>query len=454
MSNVSELLAQVDRLKAELDRRRPLASEVEARVLQKFRLWWTYHSNAIEGNKLTQGETEMFLLEGLTAKGKPLKDHLDLQGHSNAINYLLAFIRAKDLLTEAAIRKLHQVLLVESYQTRALTPDGLPTAKTVSLGQYKTQPNHVRTPTGEIHYYATPEDTPPRMHALVTWQRNELEKAAIHPVEVAARFHHEFTAIHPFDDGNGRMARLLMNLLLMQAGYPPVVIRMVERDEYLMFLREADRDNPDAFLCFIAERVIESLGLYIRAANGEEIQEPTDLEKEIAILKLELQHIEEPAPLTQENQRVVFDRSLCPLFTEIKRLLLPMCDLFSENALTVSGSYGTDEQTFSINERLPFSASSEPPAIKGYQEGENIVRQLSWTFEFIGFKKARSDAFDASAALKLNFERLRYSVQLSPSSSVLHFYREQLSRDEVADISQRLARNILEIVRQRTGVGH
>src|SRR3954468_19387757 len=149
MSQFEELLRQIALAKAQLDSLRPLQREQEERAMQKFRLWWTYHSNAIEGNSLTQGETEMFLMEGLTAKGKPLKDHLDLRGHSNAINYLLAFIRDKEVLTEAVIRKLHEVLLVEPYRVQAITPDGLPTTKTVSLGKYKTEPNHVRTPTGE-----------------------------------------------------------------------------------------------------------------------------------------------------------------------------------------------------------------------------------------------------------------------------------------------------------------
>ncbi len=146
MSNFLILLARIDQAKAELDAMRPLDRELENRILQKFRLWWTYHSNAIEGNKLTQGETEMFLMEGLTAKGKPLKDHLDLRGHSNAVNYLLAFIRGNEKpLTEAEIRKLHEVLLVEAYLVPVITPDGLPAEKTIAPGQYKTQPNHVRT---------------------------------------------------------------------------------------------------------------------------------------------------------------------------------------------------------------------------------------------------------------------------------------------------------------------
>src|SRR5215216_787601 len=127
MPAIQELLQSVDAAKAHLDSLRPLNREQEDRAMQKFRLWWTYHSNAIEGNSLTQGETEMFLMEGLTAKGKPLKDHLDLRGHSNAINYLLGFIRDKEVLTEAAIRELHTILLVEPYQVQAITPDGLPT---------------------------------------------------------------------------------------------------------------------------------------------------------------------------------------------------------------------------------------------------------------------------------------------------------------------------------------
>ena len=112
MSDLSELYARIDTAKAELDALRPLDREREERVMQKFRLWWTYHSNAIEGNKLTQGETEIFLMEGLTAKGKPFKDHLDLRGHNDAINFLLSLVKDNQPITESDIRGLHRILLV------------------------------------------------------------------------------------------------------------------------------------------------------------------------------------------------------------------------------------------------------------------------------------------------------------------------------------------------------
>ena len=166
---IKGLLEKIDRLKAEIDLLRPLAPDIEARVLQKFRLDWNYHSNSIEGNSLTYGETVAFLMEGLTAKGKPLKDHLDIKGHNEGIDYLMNLIKNKHQLTEKVIRELHKIILVEPYKTPAITSDGQSVEKTINIGQYKTQPNHVKTPTGEMHYYASPEETPAKMNDLMTW---------------------------------------------------------------------------------------------------------------------------------------------------------------------------------------------------------------------------------------------------------------------------------------------
>lgn len=455
MSQIDDLLNRVDSTKAQLDSLRPLAREQEDRVMQKFRLWWTYHSNAIEGNTLTQGETEMFLMEGLTAKGKPLKDHLDLRGHSNAINYLLGFIHDKEVLTEAAIRKLHEILLVEPYQVQAITPDGWPTMKTVALGQYKTQPNHVRTPTGETHFYATPEETPAKMQDLMTWYRDETAKRAMHPVEIAARLHHRFTAIHPFDDGNGRMCRLLMNLILMQAGYPPAVIRLGEREQYLAALRRADAAENEDFISFIAEHVVSSLELYVRAAKGEEIHEPTDLEKEIALLKMELKHIEEPEALNVFVQERLFQESIDPLFVEILRLMDPLLDLFSESIIAFHEhkAMGPNSYTTLNQGAVSLSELNLAPRPQGCWAGGKVMTNLSLEFQLHGFKKAHFDTFDLSAILKLTFDRLKYAVELpaaNPPLSTQHFYQDPLTKDEITDVAQKLTRFFVEAIKKKT----
>ena len=295
---LADLLQTIDRLKAEIDALRPLPTETEQRILQKFRLDWNYHSNAMEGNSLTQGETETFLMEGLTAKGKPLKDHLDIKGHNTAINFLLEFVRHPESpLTEAGLRELHRILLVEPYQVPAETAEGLPTRKTIAVGEYKTGPNNVRTPTGEIHFYATPEETPAKMGDLMRWYREESQKGELHPVIIAAVFHHRFTAIHPFDDGNGRMSRLLMNLILMQRGHPAVVLKTQNRNEYLFALRATDQGNNESFVLLVADNLHLSLEFYLSGAQGKSLDEPDDIDKQVSLLKQELRHIEKPATL-------------------------------------------------------------------------------------------------------------------------------------------------------------
>src|SRR5438876_9618624 len=220
-----EILEKVEQLKAELDRLRPLDAETEARIMQKFRLDWNYHSNNIEGNSFTYGETKALILFGITAQGKPLKDHFEITGHNDAINWVLDLVKGDAELTEVFIRQLHTLLLKESSYKEARTPDGKPTRRKIEVGKYKTQPNHVITATGETFYFATPEETPAKMHELVEWFRKEKQKPDVKPVILSALFHYRFIRIHPFDDGNGRVARILMNFILMQFGYPPVIIK-------------------------------------------------------------------------------------------------------------------------------------------------------------------------------------------------------------------------------------
>ena len=286
--DLRQILDRIDALKAEIDALRPIDPEQEARVRQMLRIDWNYHSNAIEGNTLTLGETRAFLLHGITAKGKPFRDYLDIKGHNEAIAYLEQMVRGEELLTEAVIRELHRILLVEPYEVDAMTSDGRPTRRRIAIGQYKTAPNHVRTSTGEMHYYATPEETPAQMGDLMAWHRRETDSGALHPLLLAATFHYRFVAIHPFDDGNGRMARLLMNLLLMQHGYVPIVIRLESRGDYLLALETADAGDLSAFVALVGEALLRSLELYLKAARRESLEEPGAFEQQVLRLREQL----------------------------------------------------------------------------------------------------------------------------------------------------------------------
>ena len=281
----TDIITEIDRLKAELDELRPLSPDAAGRLAQKLRIEWNYHSNAIEGNSLTLGEARTLILHGLTARGKPMRDHLDILGHNDAVAAIEETVHAGDVLNQAFIRNLHRILLKEPYETPAEASDGRRTMRPISVGQYKKMPNNVRTQTGEMYYFAPPEQVQSMMSDLIDWYRSTKAEGK-HPIAVAATFHYRFVQIHPFDDGNGRMARLLMNLILMKHGYAIAMVQRDGRDRYIAEIEQAQATGSlSGFIAYIAECCRYSLELHLRAARGESIEDPDDIDREIAIFK-------------------------------------------------------------------------------------------------------------------------------------------------------------------------
>lgn len=275
-------------LKQELDNLRPIDNEKETIIMQKFRLDWNYHSNHLEGNSLTYGETKALILFNITAQGKPLKDHFEITGHNEAINWVIDLVNGKRPLTENFIRELHTLLLKESYEVDAITPDGKPTKKRVKVGSYKTTENHVKTKTGEIFRFATPEETPAKMTDLMNWFNEKRNDKNVNPILLAAEFHYRFIRIHPFDDGNGRTARILMNFILMQFGYPPAIIKTEDKANYFAVLQFADAGEIKPFINYIAKNLNHSLEIMIAGAKGKNIEAIDDVELQIKKLEKKL----------------------------------------------------------------------------------------------------------------------------------------------------------------------
>lgn len=431
-------LARIDDLKQQLDALRPtLTPAVLDRVFQKFRLDWNYHSNSIEGNSLTFGETVAFLMEGVTAKGKPLKDHLDLRGHNAAIDFLLALVKDDRGITEADIRELHKLILVEPYPVRAQTPDGRPTTKIIQLGQYKTTPNSVETPTGETHHYASPEETPAKMQELVAWYRENRD--ALPPLVLAALFHHRFVAIHPFDDGNGRMTRLLTNLLLMQAGFPPIVIKTEEKSEYYGVLSQADAGVTEPLLEFFAEHLLRSLELYLRGANGEDIAERSDVYKKIALLKAEVDKSRQVVklPLTLKSSISFMTDSWAPLADELVEQAKHLDDLFltSKWSFTIKGPIGIDGEYFGDEKAPP---SEHWSIIKEhFVAQEELLGNVHFTYHWGGYQGGAIEAapFDVRVRIETHLGQYQYTILiLNTKFSFSKLYEPPMTADERAKI--------------------
>lgn len=332
-SELESLISEVKSLKERLNSLRPLNPTTIAKGFQELRMRMNYHTNALEGNSLDYGETRLLLMYGLTAKGKPLKDHLDIKGHNEAFLWLEDFAQKKFPLTQGDIRELHKVLLREPYYVDAETPSGEPTRKLIEVGKYKTTPNNVKTSTGEIFYFADPVEVNARMTDLMD-RYNEYEnlpESDKDPIRFAAEFHYKFIIIHPFDDGNGRMARILMNLILMRASYPPAIIQKEERDQYLLALETADqnKDQPDltAFIYEVAKGLKYSLELLVKSAEGLKTEE---IEKENREMRLVLIRQARETNTQDIKQKVkdLWERNLLPFYEELIITLTPFIEEF------------------------------------------------------------------------------------------------------------------------------
>lgn len=286
-----DIFDYIDQLSATYNSLLPMSPENQRRWDKKVRLEFNYNSNHIEGNTLTYGETELLLLFDETHGSRPMRDYEEMKAHDVAFQKIKEWATDTETpLTEQDIKNLNQIILVQPFWKNAITPDGQPTRRQITVGNYKTQPNSVRLPNGELFEYTAPQEVPIKMQELMEWYRDE--QTTLHPVTLAAMFHYKFVCIHPFDDGNGRVSRLLMNYVLLAHKLPPVVIKSSDKQNYLHALHLADTGQYEAFIRYIAEQVVRSLEMAIKAAKGESIEEPDDLDKEIALLARQLQHQE------------------------------------------------------------------------------------------------------------------------------------------------------------------
>jgi Fic family protein len=237
--------AQNEEYKAKIDKYRPLSDHILQQIKAYYRISLTYTSNAIEGSSLSVSETKIIIEDGITIGGKPLREHLEVIGHSEA--YDLLYKQADSAaITGQDILDLHHLFYKHIDENQAgvyRDCNVVITGSEFELPKYTQIPELMRIFTGKI----------PQM------------KANLHPVEFAAILHKELVTIHPFIDGNGRTARLLMNLALLQSGYNIVTIPPVVRNDYISALREAQlNNNIEPFVNFISEMILESQKEYLK----------------------------------------------------------------------------------------------------------------------------------------------------------------------------------------------
>ena len=258
------IASRLEAKKKELDRLRPLPASAVKKLQEKFRLEMTYNSNAIEGNSLTLKETFLVINEGITVKNKPLKDHLEARDHYSALEYLYDLVaqNKKHTVSEKFIRLFHEIIVRETEKKQA--------------GKYRNSNIFIM---GAKHTPPNAFEVPRLMNKTIKWL-NKNNKMNI--IELAALFHHKIVYIHPFFDGNGRTARLAMNLLLMQAGYPLAIILKNDRKKYYNVLSKADKKDYSPLVNFIAQAVERSFDIYLKTLMPKKSNEKLLLLSQLA----------------------------------------------------------------------------------------------------------------------------------------------------------------------------
>jgi len=239
--------------KQKLQSARPLAQSVLSKIKEAISIEWTYNSNSIEGNSLTLRETQMVLQEGITVKGKPLREHFEAHNHDKAIDHLYKLINSKSKFSASNVLSLHAFVLRSIEDEHA--------------GRLRN---------GAVRISGA-NFIPPAAHKLYVLFDELIDFVNSNPlhlndIELATVFHHKFVWIHPFFDGNGRTVRLAMNLFLMQKGYPPAIILKEDRKKYYEALNLANKGNYQKLMLLVSQAIERSLNIYLAAMPGNDYE--------------------------------------------------------------------------------------------------------------------------------------------------------------------------------------
>jgi Fic family protein len=436
---LKKLLQHIAQLQTQLEKLQPLSTENQQRLDKKFRLEWNYNSNHMEGNTLTYGETELLLIFDLTKGNHELREYEEMKGHDVALKLVYDLVDDKERnLSENFICQLNKLLLVRPFFKEAITPDGQPTRREIKVGKYKSFPNSVRLQNGEIFHYPSPSETPALMGDLMEWYNTNIEDAVI----VAADLHYKFVCIHPFGDGNGRIARLLMNYHLLKNNLPPVVIKSADKKSYLRALQEADAGDLDSIRAYIAEKLVWSLELSIKAAKAENIDELGDWDKKLDILKKGFKPtFVLQAKKTNEIIKTTIEVNIYDFIDVLLNKFNKIDEFFIHSSVQFCCSKG---QTGKQDKVDIFSSF-----FKQITEGDNtLLERFDINYFLEGYKYNKLDTFDLEFIFIVTLTDYSYSLEIdtNPNFKIEKPYLQEFSEQDFDLIAIEITETLLKKV--------
>lgn len=456
-------LQRIDDRKAQIEAFGEWDSNLKQKIDFKFRLDWNYHSNSMEGGTLTFRETRTLMVGNISVHGKPIKDVMEMKKHDDLVKEVMSVAHGEKRLSETRIKAIHAAIMHEEDPEKAKL-----------IGAWKTRDNEIINPQGEKFLFTKSPDVPDAIHGLLNrlnanWDLLERgSPGAAHPVLMAFDFHLEYLTIHPFYDGNGRTARILLNLILIAFGYPPLIVRKEEKDRYGKLLADIQGYGAlrDDYYSFMASLVLRSQDLVLKALGGEEIDEPEDLDKKIELMEMELQTF---AP--DSEVKVRFNRkTLIEAYDNWIGALLSAVlsqgkkfDKFFVFQEHVAQFYSGERSSFFVGD-LPVSSFVQNLRNALNAEGQRFQPHNS-TLEFYlhhrTFEKSGIESFDSHFGFWIDFHinHLQVFVHLldeegnrTPSNVpfVEMQYHHSLGKNKIDEIALLIANSIYEFIDHQT----
>lgn len=439
-------LQQIDELQQKITTYGKLPDEVLKKINYKFRLEWNYNSNSMEGNTLTKAETKELMANLITFKdSKPLKDVLEMKGHDEIISTIMKMGMGELNISEKRIKDIHAIIKFED------EPE-----KKQLIGKWKTYNNYVDE---NNPYYFTPHaDVPDEMHRLINWTNIEVQKIkrrakdALHPVTLAAEFHIRFITIHPFHDGNGRMVRILTNLILIGYGYPSIYVdKETDRDIYYNLLRSIQREGAshDLFHDFTANLVIRSQRL-VTDIIEDRYSEAEDIDKEIELFKRQRPN-EKDKVVTKSYDIVqqLYETCFSDMYNRLHaKLHTNFYDMF--NTWEVLGY--VNGRNSNRQNKIQFDNFFSINVLNGDfdETGRPRIENMCMNYDLKGFNRDTTNTFNVYYRLEIEFGEYNYIVKDNHKQLYEKLYSQPLTEQEIQYIISNAQKTIFEEIKQRT----
>jgi Fic family protein len=436
-------LKQINDLQAKIKSFGKLNNELLRKIEYRFRLDWNFYSNNMEGNTLTRRETRTVMAGLLTVKDKPIKDVYEMNGHDNTIHKILKMAGGEMNVSESRIREIHLGIMFEEVEDRKKW-----------VGEWKTVDNVVTNYKDEVFTFSSHLDVKEEIHALVNWLNAESDKikaaksGALHPVILAFEFHLRFLTIHPFYDGNGRVSRILMNIILLSFGFPAVIIRKEEGEEtaYYRYLGDLQAYGapPADYYSFMSGLVIRSQSLVLDAIDGKDITGPEDLDKEIALLKAEL---------GGDSKEITIKYSFEVASSIVTNVFLPIVSRLLDKVSLLENLFLEKEEIFWLNNSGTSKGgiSNFTARLIDLNLNSDMVRSIQFEVNLNGFKKAYTNTFGSTIRVSIKFDPYCYIVcSKDEKVKVTRLFDEHLSDAEINELVAYEIKSVMDQIRANT----